>query len=84
MLHARDDYNEMGAAGIDAKIPDDEPVFLIRAQDENFSEVVRYWCTLSLKSGVDPDMVSVANIHANAGDQWQEDNPDRVKVPDMP
>ena len=33
MIHARDDYNEMGPQDIDEKIPDDEPVMLLRGQD---------------------------------------------------
>lgn len=44
MLHARADYNRIQDPAM--LIPDDEPVFLLRAQDETAAETVRFWATL--------------------------------------
>lgn len=46
MLHAREDYNSriQDSAG---KIPADEPVFLLRAQDRFAATVIVAWLTLN-------------------------------------
>lgn len=47
MIHARGDYARIQDP--ENKIPADEPVFLIRAQDKTASAVVRYWVKLNRK-----------------------------------
>lgn len=42
MIHARKDYNE----GKLDTIPEEEPVFLLRAQDLTAAKTVRYWASL--------------------------------------
>lgn len=48
MIHARNDYQRIQDP--ENKIPADEPVFLLRAQDETAAAVVRYWVKLNKKS----------------------------------
>ena len=54
MLHARKDYN--GIKDLNGRIPVDEPVFLLRAQDEVAVEVVRFWANkITGNQGPDPN-----------------------------
>jgi hypothetical protein len=62
MLHARDDYNK----GKLDTIPKDEPVFLLRAQDETAAATLRYWAYLQ-PNGPLKDM---AIDHAILMDKW--------------
>ena len=48
MIHARQDYQRIQDP--EKKIPEDEPVFLLRAQDETAAAVVRYWVKLNRKA----------------------------------
>ncbi len=84
MIHARSDYNEMGAAGIDAKIPDDEPVFLLRGQDQCTINGIVGWIKRAQALGVSDKMIEMARIHIAVIEDWQRQNPDKVKVPDLP
>lgn len=80
MKHARADYDSIQDAS--GKIPDDEPVFLLRAQDIVAPNIVRQWASLALVNGVDRAMVDRALAHADRMQEWQ-----RVhgrKIPDMP
>lgn len=47
MIHARNDYQRIQDP--QNKIPNDEPVFLLRAQDKTSAEVVRCWVRLNKK-----------------------------------
>lgn len=73
MIHARDDY----AAIQDSKfrIPDDEPVFIIRAQDQVGAAAVRAWADLHEQAGGDPEMARVAREHASRMDAWPKKKP---------
>ncbi len=66
MIHAREDYNK----GKMSEIPKDEPVFLLRAQDELAADVVRFWCRRAYETGVDEKMIELAENHADLMDQW--------------
>lgn len=44
MRHSRSDYN--GIQDANGKIPEDEPVFVLRGQDRYAPEVIRYWADL--------------------------------------
>jgi hypothetical protein len=77
MKHAREDYQRIqDPAG---KIPADEPVFLLRAQDAVAADVVRCWADLNLAHGGDPELSRLARAHADLMDAW----PVR-KLPDLP
>lgn len=51
-------------------IPDDEPVFLIRAQDKVSGEVVRFWANLAEAAGASEVIVKSAREHAAKMDEW--------------
>jgi hypothetical protein len=70
MQHARSDYNRIqDPTGL---IPDDEPVFLIRAKDRVGAAAVRAWARLHVEAGGDPAMANAAIIHAGRMDAWPE------------
>lgn len=76
MIHARDDYNRIqDPAG---KIPADEPVFLLRAQDELACKAVEYYAFLCGKAQA-PDVAAKAWEHADRMAAWP-----KKKVPDLP
>jgi len=81
MLHARKDYQEriQDSANI---IPEDEPVFLIRAQDIVGPSIVETWAEWAEAGGAAPNIISAARSHAIAMRKWQEEH--GSKVPDMP
>lgn len=70
MKHARSDYDRIqDIAGL---IPDDEPVFLIRAKDIVSGDAVRAWADLHDRAGGDPLMSYAARRHALLMDVWNE------------
>ena len=68
MKHARSDYNRIQDPA--NKIPADEPVFLIRAQDKVGSATVRMWAELNDLMGGDPAMSNSARVHAAHMENW--------------
>lgn len=79
MQHAREDYNRIqDPAGL---IPADEPVFLLRAQDQNAPETVMHWVTLMLHTGGDQAMAKIALRHARVMREWQTQH--GKKSPDL-
>lgn len=92
MFHARVDYQfniqdrrtamamiNPEANGLPGGIPANEPVFLLRAQDLNAAEVVRFWAFLAQESGADENTIKSALAQADAMDAWP-----RKKTPDAP
>jgi hypothetical protein len=63
-------------------IPDDEPVFLIRASDIVGPSAVRHWAKIAEQSGATAGMVADALIQANQMDGWQRKH--GKKIPDIP
>ena len=80
MIHARDDYNRIQDP--EGKIPDNEPVFLIRGQDAVAPEVVEFWAAKAQEAGADSRMVDAARRHAQRMRQWQDEH--WSKIPDLP
>lgn len=81
MLHAREDYQ--GRIQDSAKIiPEEEPVFLLRAQDFAAPAAVGFWADMAEQMGAAKNIVSAARGQADAMRQWQETQVG--KVPDMP
>ncbi len=77
MKHARSDYDRIqDPAG---KIPEAEPVFLIRGQNAFGGAVLRYYASLVRAANGDPEIVKATLQHANEMDAWL-----RKKLPDMP
>jgi hypothetical protein len=76
MKHAREDYNRIqDPAGL---IPEDEPVFLLRAQDQLACKVVAYYATLCEKVQA-PEIAAKARMHSDLMAAWP-----KKKIPDLP
>ena len=69
MKHARDDYNRIqDPAG---KIPEDEPVFLLRGQDRAAPGAVRAYAEILESMGGDPVLVRLSREQAEKMELWQ-------------
>jgi hypothetical protein len=76
MRHAREDYERFqDPAGL---IPDDEPVFLIRGQDQIGATVVQVYALFAELAGADPDLVQRCRDQADRMANWP-----KHKVPDL-
>lgn len=80
MKFTRDDYNRR-IIDLENKIPDDEPVFLLRAQDKHAPSTLRFYAQL-LKEDGDEAMAEELLVHARNMLIWQKSV--RVKKPDKP
>lgn len=63
-------------------IPDDEPVFILRAQDEVAPDAVEDYAYTSRDRGSPESHVNAVLAAAADMRAWQLNNSDRVKVPD--
>lgn len=63
-------------------IPDDEPVFILRAKDKLARKVVAYWLELAAEAGVSVDKQVRVSEHLTAMDMFALDHPERMKIPD--
>ena len=79
MRLGRKDYDGDIVALTEERIPKDEPVFLLRAQDKTADQVVQFWVFLNMQEGVDERMLSLARAQAKKMREW----PDR-KIADLP
>lgn len=80
MKHARPDYDPIqDPRGL---IPEDEPVFLLRAQDLTAPAVVEYWVMKAKDAGAAKTITEAAKNQAEAMREWQREH--RIKIPDMP
>lgn len=76
MIHAREDYNRIqDPAG---KIPADEPVFLLRAQDQLACMAVAYYASLCDQAQA-TEVAAKAWAHADLMAAWPT-----KKTPDIP
>lgn len=80
MLHAREDYKPIQDPS--GKIPIDEPVFLLRGQDELAPALLIQWAEELIARGGDKEMAKVVTNHAAAMVAWQKTH--GGKLPDMP
>jgi hypothetical protein len=68
MKHARADYQRIqDPAGI---IPEDEPVFLLRAQDPAAPSALRAWADKNLMLGGSVELSDSARAHAVLMENW--------------
>lgn len=68
---------------LETHVADDEPVFLLRAQDQIAPKGVNDWAGRCMSNGKVP--IEKINDGINVEMQmvdWQERNPDKVKLPD--
>lgn len=82
MRHARSDYDRFQDP--DGRIPDDEPVFLLRGQDPVAPDTLRFWADQIEKINGHNELVGAVRRHAAAMEQYQVEMGDKVKVPDAP
>jgi hypothetical protein len=78
MKFTRDDYNRR-IIDTENRIPADEPVFLLRAQDALAPDTLRYYARL-LKENGNIDMAEELLSHARSMIVWQKSV--KVKQPD--
>lgn len=82
MIHARSDYDRIqDPEGI---IPEDEPVFLLRAKDDLFIPTVAHWLTLLELYNGDPTSINCIRGFIDKAIEWREKNNHLTKLPDMP
>ncbi len=81
MKHARSDYNRFQDP--EGKIPEDEPVFLIRGQDPAGPATLEAYANLAKLSGADMVIVAKSQLHAEAMRRWQDDHPEAVHPADL-
>lgn len=78
MKHARKDYDRFQDP--QGKVPEEEPVFLLRGQDVHASQAVAYYAfLLSSDPYVDPEMAATCLKWAARMRDWVD-----KKSPDMP
>jgi hypothetical protein len=69
---------ELIANGYLDKIPDDEPIFILRGKDVTAPNHVRSWASMAEQQGAPPEKVLGARQTADAMDNW----PGEKKLPD--
>lgn len=74
MIHARKDYNER-IQDTANQIPAEEPVFLIRAQDQVGHTAVRAWAYLHRTNGGSDAAYELAMQHADRMEAWPKKKP---------
>lgn len=80
MKHARADYDRIQDPA--AKIPADEPVFLIRGQDLAGPETLRHYAMEAHRNGADNNLILATLDQAREMESWQREV--ASKAPDMP
>jgi len=79
MIHAREDYNRIqDPSGL---IPDEEPVFLLRATDRAAPCAIEAWAREAARIGASQEIVDMAMGHAKYMEAWQTAH--GSKVPDL-
>jgi hypothetical protein len=78
MKFTREDYNRR-IVDTEGRIPEDEPVFLLRAQDKHAPDTLRFYAK-QLKEDGNNDMAEELFLHARNMLLWQKSV--RVKRPD--
>lgn len=76
MLHARPDYNRIQDP--EKLIGEDEPVFLLRAQDRLAPATLRYWASMTYKEGGTFGLMKRVLDHASLMETWQAKNGSKV------
>lgn len=71
-------YGEIDITGI----PDDEPVFVIRAKDQASVNSIKDYFVNAYRAGATEDFAKAGDSVVLVFEDWQESNRERVKVPD--
>lgn len=81
MKHARQDYNKT-IVDLASKIPEDEPVFLIRGQDISGPATLRFWARRHIENGGDEELAHTVQGWALEMEKWQKNH--NCKIADIP
>lgn len=81
MKHARKDYDRIQDPS--GKIPEDEPVFLLRGQDMFAPALLLRWAAEVRLHRGDHEMARMVEDHAQKMIEWQ-DNVSGQKIPGLP
>lgn len=76
MLHLRSDYDDLAA--LDARIPNDEPVFLLRGQDPSAEIAVRAWADDAERLGAEPNLIRKVRLWATTMGEYARSHGKRV------
>lgn len=63
-------------------VPIDEPYFVVRATDIFAAAMIRYYMDLTTKMNLPYEMTKELMAHLNRLSDWQDNNRDKVKIPD--
>ena len=84
MKHARTDYQDRIIDQL-GEIPEDEPVFLLRAKDILAPEIVRSWAeAYAMHRDADAYVMQMAKEHADAMAQYAAEHYNRGQLPTIP
>lgn len=78
------DIDAVEPLGLEELIPDDEPVFVLRAKDGSAPEVVEFWASLNREHGADPELCDRAAEWAGEMAQYASIHYNGGKIPDVP
>jgi hypothetical protein len=81
MIHPNEDYTKRIQDSAE-KIPENEPVFLLRGQDALAPSLLLDWASRMRSLGGDPAMADLVRAHAQRMIIWQNEN--GCKIPDLP
>lgn len=82
MKYAREDYQRR-IQDSEGLIPDKEPVFLLRGQDEAAPATLETYANIAALIGADQKIIDATREQAQAMRQWQIDHPESVHSADM-
>lgn len=71
-------------ADVQPIIPDDEPVFIVRAQDPVAAETVRDWASRALHAGADVALCERVRRWADEMERWATERGVTKAAPDVP
>jgi hypothetical protein len=80
MKHARSDYDTIQDSS--DRIPEHEPVFLLRATDKIAPDVVRVWIMMARQAGANVDILQLAHDQANKMEEYGRNY--GCHTPDLP
>lgn len=86
MIHAREDWNGR-IVDLEKKIPEDEPVFMVRAQDKHAASTIHFYANLVRQDmEADQRIVTLCEAHETPIEEWPKkkspDLPDQTPEPD--
>lgn len=71
-------YGDIDVPGI----PDDEPIFIIRAKDKSAPQAIMQYAETAITNGSPSSHAAECRLVAGGMREWQQRNPDLVKAGD--